>query len=55
LKKVWAITIVMFGVVLFDFATNFIDGPVKAYAFDVYSYINKEDCTTTPFSLVSNG
>uniref|UniRef100_A0A8C8K060 Solute carrier family 45 member 2 n=1 Tax=Oncorhynchus tshawytscha TaxID=74940 RepID=A0A8C8K060_ONCTS len=38
----WAITIVIFGVVLFDFATNFISGPVKAYVFDVCSYINKE-------------
>ncbi|XP_055722816.1 membrane-associated transporter protein-like [Salvelinus fontinalis] len=42
LKKTWAIIIVMFGVVLFDYAANFIDGPVKAYVFDVCSYIDKE-------------
>lgn len=32
----------MFGVVLFDFAADFIDGPVKAYLFDVCSYTDKE-------------
>ncbi|KAK6322633.1 hypothetical protein J4Q44_G00074250 [Coregonus suidteri] len=42
LKRIWAIVIVMFGVVLFDFAADFIDGPVKAYLFDVCSYIDKE-------------
>uniref|UniRef100_A0A674A553 Solute carrier family 45 member 2 n=1 Tax=Salmo trutta TaxID=8032 RepID=A0A674A553_SALTR len=42
LKKIWAIIIVMFGVVLFDFAANVLDGTVKAYLFDVCSYIDKE-------------
>ncbi|XP_064799832.1 membrane-associated transporter protein isoform X1 [Oncorhynchus masou masou] len=42
LKRIWAIVIVMFGVVLFDFAADFIDGPVKAYLFDVCSYTDKE-------------
>ncbi|KAL2100023.1 hypothetical protein ACEWY4_004417 [Coilia grayii] len=42
LKTTWAIVIVMFGVVLFDFAADFIDGPVKAYLFDVCSYQDKE-------------
>ncbi|KAF3848561.1 hypothetical protein F7725_015058 [Dissostichus mawsoni] len=34
LKSTWAIVIVMLGVVLFDFAADFIDGPIKAYLFD---------------------
>ncbi|XP_060916756.1 membrane-associated transporter protein isoform X1 [Labrus mixtus] len=42
LKSVWAIVVVMFGVVLFDFAADFIDGPIKAYLFDVCSYHDKE-------------
>uniref|UniRef100_UPI0037E8FE9A membrane-associated transporter protein n=1 Tax=Semicossyphus pulcher TaxID=241346 RepID=UPI0037E8FE9A len=42
LKSVWAIVVVMFGVVLFDFAADFIDGPIKAYLFDVCSYQDKE-------------
>ncbi|XP_030624334.1 membrane-associated transporter protein [Chanos chanos] len=41
-KRTWAIVVVMFGVVLFDFAADFIDGPVKAYLFDVCSYQDKE-------------
>ncbi|KAK5618519.1 hypothetical protein CRENBAI_017121 [Crenichthys baileyi] len=32
----------MFGVVLFDFAADFIDGPIKAYLFDVCSHSDKE-------------
>ncbi|MED6270502.1 hypothetical protein CHARACLAT_011077 [Characodon lateralis] len=42
LKSVWAIVVVMFGVVLFDFAADFIDGPIKAYLFDVCSHSDKE-------------
>ncbi|XP_076139271.1 membrane-associated transporter protein [Alosa pseudoharengus] len=42
LKTTWAIVVVMAGVVLFDFAADFIDGPVKAYLFDVCSYQDKE-------------
>lgn len=41
-KLVWAITITMVGVVLFDFAADFIDGPIKAYLFDVCSHQDKE-------------
>ncbi|XP_006627307.2 membrane-associated transporter protein [Lepisosteus oculatus] len=42
LKQTWAIVVVMFGVVLFDFAADFIDGPIKAYLFDVCSHQEKE-------------
>ncbi|KAJ3605420.1 hypothetical protein NHX12_027467 [Muraenolepis orangiensis] len=42
LKRIWAILVVMLGVVLFDFAADFIDGPIKAYLFDVCSYRDKE-------------
>ncbi|KAM6986145.1 membrane-associated transporter protein [Aplochiton taeniatus] len=42
LRSIWSIVVVMFGVVLFDFAADFIDGPVKAYLFDVCSYHDKE-------------
>ncbi|KAF7218148.1 membrane-associated transporter protein [Nothobranchius furzeri] len=42
LKSIWAIVVVMFGVVLFDFAADFIDGPIKAYLFDVCSHQDKE-------------
>ncbi|XP_004583695.2 membrane-associated transporter protein isoform X1 [Ochotona princeps] len=41
-KLVGAITITMIGVVLFDFAADFIDGPIKAYLFDVCSHQDKE-------------
>lgn len=41
-KLIWAITITMIGVVLFDFAADFIDGPIKAYLFDVCSHEDKE-------------
>ncbi|XP_058850530.1 membrane-associated transporter protein-like isoform X1 [Acipenser ruthenus] len=41
-KQTWAIVIVMLGVVLFDFAADFIDGPIKAYLFDVCSHQDKE-------------
>ncbi|XP_016365635.1 membrane-associated transporter protein [Sinocyclocheilus rhinocerous] len=41
-KRTWAIVVVMFGVVLFDFAADFIDGPIKAYLFDVCSHRDKE-------------
>ncbi|KAM6157205.1 membrane-associated transporter protein isoform 1-T1 [Erethizon dorsatum] len=41
-KLVWAISITMTGVVLFDFAADFIDGPIKAYLFDVCSHRDKE-------------
>lgn len=34
--------VVMFGVVLFDFSADFIDGPIKAYLFDVCSHQDKE-------------
>ncbi|MBN3301098.1 S45A2 protein, partial [Amia calva] len=42
LKRTWSIVTVMCGVVLFDFAADFIDGPVKAYLFDVCSHQDKE-------------
>lgn len=32
----------MVGVVLFDFSADFIDGPIKAYLFDVCSHQDKE-------------
>ncbi|XP_061409571.1 LOW QUALITY PROTEIN: membrane-associated transporter protein-like [Lethenteron reissneri] len=38
----WAIVICMFGVVLFDFSADFIDGPIKAYLFDVCAHADKE-------------
>ncbi|XP_068959757.1 membrane-associated transporter protein-like [Petaurus breviceps papuanus] len=38
----WAVTITMLGVALFDFAADFIDGPIKAYLFDVCSHQDKE-------------
>ncbi|XP_030047985.1 membrane-associated transporter protein [Microcaecilia unicolor] len=41
-KKTWAIIITMLGVVLFDFSADFIDGPIKAYLFDVCSHQDKE-------------
>ncbi|XP_008833649.1 membrane-associated transporter protein [Nannospalax galili] len=41
-KLVWTISITMIGVVLFDFAADFIDGPIKAYLFDVCSHQDKE-------------
>ncbi|XP_048877483.1 membrane-associated transporter protein isoform X2 [Brienomyrus brachyistius] len=41
-KRIWAILVVMAGVVVFDFSADFIDGPVKAYLFDVCSYQDKE-------------
>uniref|UniRef100_A0A8C5NXT1 Solute carrier family 45, member 2 n=1 Tax=Jaculus jaculus TaxID=51337 RepID=A0A8C5NXT1_JACJA len=41
-KLVWAISTTMTGVVLFDFAADFIDGPIKAYLFDVCSHKDKE-------------
>ncbi|KFO23065.1 membrane-associated transporter protein [Fukomys damarensis] len=41
-KLVWAISITMIGVVLFDFAADFIDGPIKAYLFDVCCHQDKE-------------
>uniref|UniRef100_A0A3B4ZGU6 Solute carrier family 45 member 2 n=1 Tax=Stegastes partitus TaxID=144197 RepID=A0A3B4ZGU6_9TELE len=42
LRSTWAIVVVMLGVVLFDFAADFIDGPIKAYLFDVCSHQDKE-------------
>uniref|UniRef100_A0A3Q3IJQ7 Solute carrier family 45 member 2 n=1 Tax=Monopterus albus TaxID=43700 RepID=A0A3Q3IJQ7_MONAL len=42
LRTLWAIVVVMFGVVVFDFAADFIDGPIKAYLFDVCSHQDKE-------------
>ncbi|KAM9841469.1 membrane-associated transporter protein [Aulostomus maculatus] len=42
LRSIWAIVVVMVGVVLFDFAADFIDGPIKAYLFDVCSHQDKE-------------
>ncbi|XP_076014583.1 membrane-associated transporter protein [Genypterus blacodes] len=42
LKSTWAIVVVMVGVVLFDFAADFIDGPIKAYLFDVCSHQDKD-------------
>ncbi|XP_075040695.1 membrane-associated transporter protein isoform X2 [Mixophyes fleayi] len=41
-KTTWAIVITMLGVVAFDFAADFIDGPIKAYLFDVCSHQDKE-------------
>ncbi|KAM9509693.1 membrane-associated transporter protein isoform 5-T5 [Guaruba guarouba] len=41
-QQTWAIIITMLGVVLFDFAADFIDGPIKAYLFDVCSHEDKE-------------
>ncbi|XP_026721338.1 membrane-associated transporter protein isoform X2 [Athene cunicularia] len=41
-QRTWAIVITMMGVVLFDFAADFIDGPIKAYLFDVCSHQDKE-------------
>uniref|UniRef100_A0A8D0PLJ2 Solute carrier family 45 member 2 n=1 Tax=Sus scrofa TaxID=9823 RepID=A0A8D0PLJ2_PIG len=41
-KPIWAISITMTGVVLFDFAADFIDGPIKAYLFDVCTHQDKE-------------
>ncbi|KAL6096733.1 slc45a2 [Pungitius sinensis] len=41
-RSTWAIVVVMLGVVLFDFAADFIDGPIKAYLFDVCSHRDKE-------------
>uniref|UniRef100_A0A671MBD7 Solute carrier family 45 member 2 n=1 Tax=Sinocyclocheilus anshuiensis TaxID=1608454 RepID=A0A671MBD7_9TELE len=41
-KRTWAIVVVMFGVVMFDFVADFIDGPIKAYLFDVCSHRDKE-------------
>uniref|UniRef100_A0A670YF86 Solute carrier family 45 member 2 n=1 Tax=Pseudonaja textilis TaxID=8673 RepID=A0A670YF86_PSETE len=40
--KTWAIIITMLGVVLFDFAADFIDGPIKAYLFDVCTHQDKQ-------------
>lgn len=40
--KMWAIIITMLGVVLFDFAADFIDGPIKAYLFDVCTHQDKQ-------------
>ena len=42
LRSTWAIVVVMIGVVLFDFSADFIDGPIKAYLFDVCSHQDKE-------------
>ncbi|XP_061783062.1 membrane-associated transporter protein [Nerophis lumbriciformis] len=42
LRSTWAIVVVMVGVVVFDFAADFIEGPIKAYLFDVCSYQDKE-------------
>ncbi|KAM3599970.1 uncharacterized protein V6R79_014781 [Siganus canaliculatus] len=42
MRSTWAIVVVMFGVVLFDFSADFIDGPIKAYLFDVCSHRDKE-------------
>ncbi|XP_037655118.1 membrane-associated transporter protein isoform X2 [Choloepus didactylus] len=41
-RMIWAISITMMGVVLFDFAADFVDGPIKAYLFDVCSHQDKE-------------
>ncbi|NWQ70570.1 S45A2 protein, partial [Neopipo cinnamomea] len=41
-QRTWAIVVTMLGVVLFDFAADFIDGPIKAYLFDVCSHQDKE-------------
>ncbi|XP_075399113.1 membrane-associated transporter protein [Tenrec ecaudatus] len=37
-RRIGAISITMLGVVLFDFAADFMDGPIKAYLFDVCSH-----------------
>ncbi|XP_036385919.1 membrane-associated transporter protein [Megalops cyprinoides] len=42
LQRTLDIVVVMCGVVLFDFAADFIDGPIKAYLFDVCSHQDKE-------------
>lgn len=42
LRSIWAIVVVMVGVVLFDFSADFVDGPIKAYLFDVCSHQDKE-------------
>ncbi|XP_067586583.1 membrane-associated transporter protein isoform X5 [Pseudorca crassidens] len=41
-KLIWAISVTMIGVVLFDFAADFIDGPIKAYLFDVCTHRDKK-------------
>uniref|UniRef100_A0A8C5LU74 Solute carrier family 45 member 2 n=1 Tax=Leptobrachium leishanense TaxID=445787 RepID=A0A8C5LU74_9ANUR len=41
-KRTWAIVVTMMGVAAFDFAADFIDGPIKAYLFDVCSHEDKE-------------
>ncbi|XP_061603699.1 membrane-associated transporter protein [Phyllopteryx taeniolatus] len=41
-RRTWSIVVVMLGVVLFDFAADFIEGPIKAYLFDVCAYQDKE-------------
>eukprot|EP00062_Callorhinchus_milii_P017439 gi/632969869/ref/XP_007901322.1/ PREDICTED: membrane-associated transporter protein [Callorhinchus milii] len=41
-RYIWRILAAMFGVVLFDFSADFIDGPVKAYLFDICSHRDKE-------------
>ncbi|NXK55584.1 S45A2 protein, partial [Chauna torquata] len=41
-QQTWAIVVTMLGVVLFDFAADFVDGPIKAYLFDVCSHQDKE-------------
>lgn len=41
-KRIWAISVTMIGVVLFDFAADFVDGPIKAYLFDVCTHRDKE-------------
>ncbi|XP_028916885.1 membrane-associated transporter protein [Ornithorhynchus anatinus] len=41
-KVILSIIVTMLGVVVFDFAADFIDGPIKAYLFDVCSHKDKE-------------
>ncbi|NXO73768.1 S45A2 protein, partial [Phainopepla nitens] len=41
-QRTWSIVVTMLGVVLFDFAADFIDCPIKAYLFDVCSHQDKE-------------
>ncbi|XP_072921385.1 membrane-associated transporter protein [Hemitrygon akajei] len=41
-RKLWSILITVLGVVIFDFSADFIDGPIKAYLFDVCSHQDKE-------------
>ncbi|KGL73542.1 Membrane-associated transporter protein, partial [Tinamus guttatus] len=41
-RQTWAIVTTMLGVVLFDFAADFIDVPIKVYLFDVCSHQEKE-------------